>query len=138
MLVTGIRQTFNPAKTNENICNYDKLQILSSVVIGIDNSKRTIEHPKASDFETIEIAKILHRCNYVPDENEVWIAIDYLTGEIKVSGEDANNVLSMFDNPNKQVQSLDDLINNYKNEPKVEEQNKKKQKKKGRDDYELG
>ena len=138
MLVTGIRQTPNPIKTNENICNYDKLQILSSIVIETNNSKRTIENPKALDFETIEIAKILHRCHYIPDDNEVWIAIDYLTGEIKVSGEDANNVLSMFDNPNKQVQSLDDLINNYKNEPKVEEQNKKKQKKKGRDDYALG
>ena len=138
MLVTGIRHTQNPSKTNENICNYDKLQILSSVIIETNNSKQTIEKPKVTDFYNIEIAKVLHRCHYIPEDSEVWIAIDYLTGEIKISGENANSVLSMFDNPNKQAQSLDDLINNYKNEPKVEEQTKKKQKKKGREDYELG
>ncbi len=132
VLLSGQRHTSNPAKTNENIVNFNKLTIHTSTIIKNDNSRVQANNPGIEAFiDENNIVKVVHQCHYIPDDVAVWIAIDYITGEIVISGDNVNNVLTLFDDPNKVKQSLDDLINSYQNAPEQENymaKNKKKNK----------
>lgn len=134
MELSGIRHTDNPLKTNENILRYDKIDVWSTTVLCNDNTKHYFEYPTVRSFYGLSnIARIVHRFYYYPDDTDAWIIIDCNTGEIKITGNKINNILSLFDSP-QQKQSLDELIEGYqnKNYEQIKSRDKSRNKEDGR------
>ena len=135
--ISGMRHTNNPAKTNANIFNYNKINILQTTILLSDNSKSVHTNPTLDVFNGLDnIIRVVHKCHYLIDDIEAWIVIDYITGDIKITGDNVANILTLFDDPTKAVQSLDDLIDSYqkKPEPNIAINKKDKKKKKSKEE----
>ena len=126
MEISAMRHTNDPYKTNRNILTYPKFKILSTIIIRNDNSRIVVPTTNKDIFNDDDIARIVHKCIHILDESEFWIVIDFVTGEIKISGEKLNNILSLFDDKSKTEQSLDELINLHSERQESKNINKSK------------
>ena len=117
MELSGMRHTDDPYKTNQNILTYNKIDVWSSTVLCDDNTRHTFKYPDEYTFSKFKnIARIMHHFYFYPEDVDAWIAIDFHTGDIKITGNKISNILSLFDNPQQKTTSLDELIDNFKQE----------------------